>query len=536
VDFGLVSSLRSAMTLTTHGTEYFRDPEMVRLALRGVKVHEVDGTRFDIYGVGAVLYSVIEDSFPAHGELSQVTKRCPETIKWIIRRAMANYDKRYDSAALMLADLNAVLSAPDPFAMRPVDLPSMSALGDDSSIGDGSVRQSESRLSAIGGSGGAAGAATATWAGSVGAAAARAMGGAASPVREAPKIHVTNWWSGEALREAPAQASVRVAASPVAAPVVQPMSPSRWIDPRATAAFRGRTAPEIRAAASARRAAFQAGRRGGGTPAGLNWGLGVAVFVVLGGLGTLVVESLKQSKDSAESADFVSHVDGLAPMETEAGEALARAIASTEAAIEDAAVRAEVALENAQATIEASAGGLPAIVVSAAAKPSAGPESPFAGTRVLIVSDVLAPRTPEAEEMISRIESALRSQGYVVSGNLLPLPAATLTTEAAADRAAVDAENELLASVRMSLGQVPTDSAEAKTKIQAWMAAQRNRGGQTADIVLWISPPASKDVLSPRVVVFASDQLGSQEENQRVARAASRVRSMVKALVNEQGR
>src|SRR5262245_40972281 len=50
VDFGLVSSLRSAMTLTTHGTEYFRDPEMVRLALRGVKVHEVDGTKFDIYG------------------------------------------------------------------------------------------------------------------------------------------------------------------------------------------------------------------------------------------------------------------------------------------------------------------------------------------------------------------------------------------------------------------------------------------------------------------------------------------------------
>ncbi len=543
VDFGLVSSLRSAMTLTTHGTEYFRDPEMVRLALRGVKVHEVDGTRFDIYGVGAVLYSVIEDSFPAHGELSQVTKRCPETIKWIIRRAMANYDKRYDSAALMLADLNAVLSAPDPFAMRPVDLPSMSALGDDSSIGDGPVRQNESRFSAIGGSVGAAGAAAATWAGSVGAAAARAMGGVASPVREAPKIRVTNWWSGEALREAPAQASVRVAASPVAAPVVQPMSPSRWIDPRATAAFRGRTAPEIRAAASARRAAFQAGRRGGGTPAGLNWGLGVAVFVVLGGLGTLVVESLKQSKDSAESADFVSHVDVPVPMETEAGEALARAIASTEAAIEDAAVRAEVALEDAQATLQATEGGIPAIVVSAAEKPSvqratviAGSEASSAGTRVLIVSDVLAPRTPVAEEMISRLESALRSQGYAISGNLLPLPAATLTTESAADRAAVDAENELLASVRMSLGQVPTDSAEAKTKIQEWMAAQKSRGGQTADIVLWISPPASKDVLSPRVVVFASDQLGSQEENRRVARAASRMRSMVKALVNEQGR
>src|SRR5690606_11538154 len=30
VDLGLVTPLRSAMTLTTHGTEYFRDPEMVR--------------------------------------------------------------------------------------------------------------------------------------------------------------------------------------------------------------------------------------------------------------------------------------------------------------------------------------------------------------------------------------------------------------------------------------------------------------------------------------------------------------------------
>lgn len=48
VDFGLVTPLRSGMTLTTHGTEYFRDPEMVRLALRGVKVHQVDGAKFDI--------------------------------------------------------------------------------------------------------------------------------------------------------------------------------------------------------------------------------------------------------------------------------------------------------------------------------------------------------------------------------------------------------------------------------------------------------------------------------------------------------
>ncbi|MEL7473686.1 MAG: hypothetical protein AAGK04_10250 [Planctomycetota bacterium] len=74
VDFGLVTPLRSAMTLTTHGTEYFRDPELVRMALKGAKVHEVDGARFDIYAAGAVLYSLIENSFPAHGGLILLTK------------------------------------------------------------------------------------------------------------------------------------------------------------------------------------------------------------------------------------------------------------------------------------------------------------------------------------------------------------------------------------------------------------------------------------------------------------------------------
>ncbi|HEX2838315.1 MAG TPA: hypothetical protein VHN77_09340 [Phycisphaerales bacterium] len=125
VDFGLVSSLRSAMTLTTHGTEYYRDPEMVRRALRGVKVHEVDGVRFDVYAAGAVLFSVIEDSFPAQGVLSPIRKRCPGAVGWIIRRAMADYDQRYESAQEMLTDLERVLAAEDMFGVRPADLPSM---------------------------------------------------------------------------------------------------------------------------------------------------------------------------------------------------------------------------------------------------------------------------------------------------------------------------------------------------------------------------------------------------------------------------
>ncbi|MCE7969663.1 MAG: hypothetical protein DYG94_13100, partial [Leptolyngbya sp. PLA3] len=129
VDFGLVTPLRSAMTLTTHGTEYFRDPELVRQALRGAKVHQIDGTKFDIYAAGAVLFSVIENSFPAHGGLSQITSRCPEAVRWIVRRAMTDYDKRYATAAEMLTDLETVLSAPDLFEVRPADLPSVARQG-----------------------------------------------------------------------------------------------------------------------------------------------------------------------------------------------------------------------------------------------------------------------------------------------------------------------------------------------------------------------------------------------------------------------
>jgi len=130
VDLGLITPLASAMTLTTHGTEYFRDPEMVKLALKGVKVHEVDGVKFDVYGAGAVLYSMVENSFPVHGSLSQISRRCPEALRWIVRRAMADMANRYGSAREMLADLRVVQSADDPFRVRPAELPSLAGAPD----------------------------------------------------------------------------------------------------------------------------------------------------------------------------------------------------------------------------------------------------------------------------------------------------------------------------------------------------------------------------------------------------------------------
>ncbi|MFT7662976.1 MAG: serine/threonine protein kinase [Planctomycetota bacterium] len=130
VDFGLVTPLQSAMTLTTHGTEYFRDPEMVRLAMRGVKVHEVDGVKFDLYSMGAMLFSMIENSFPAHGNLSQISKQCPEALRWVVRRSMADTKSRYASSREMLADVATILESGDPFEVTPADLPSFNGQSD----------------------------------------------------------------------------------------------------------------------------------------------------------------------------------------------------------------------------------------------------------------------------------------------------------------------------------------------------------------------------------------------------------------------
>ena len=125
VDLGLVTPLASAMTLTTHGTEYFRDSELVRQAIRGVKVHQVDGSKFDVYSAGAVLYFMLENTFPPHGGLSGFNKDSPEGVRWIVRRAMSDYDKRYASAEDMLADVETILHSKDISSVRPADLPSM---------------------------------------------------------------------------------------------------------------------------------------------------------------------------------------------------------------------------------------------------------------------------------------------------------------------------------------------------------------------------------------------------------------------------
>jgi serine/threonine protein kinase len=124
VDLGLVTPLASAMTLTTHGTEYYRDPELVRLAMKGVKVHQVDGAKFDIYGSGAVLYTLLENSFPAHGSLSRFNLPSPKALQFVVRKAMADMDSRYEAASHMAQDLEFLLASEDLWSVQPAQLPS----------------------------------------------------------------------------------------------------------------------------------------------------------------------------------------------------------------------------------------------------------------------------------------------------------------------------------------------------------------------------------------------------------------------------
>ncbi len=273
VDFGLLTPIRSAMTLTTHGTEYFRDPEMVRMALRGVKVHQVDGAKFDVYAAGAVLYAVVENSFPAHGALSQITRRCPDAVRWIVRRAMADYDKRYPTALAMLEDVRYVAAAADPFAVRPAELPSMRGVEGDAQH---AVYREEDEL---------------VFAGAVAAShalRARPDGspGFAPPPpqppqrRSRPRLRVTNWWSGEYVVSP--DEPVRAAGTPRPGPAQRPARPRVQRAPAQQQLASARARVEAARTRAARRIGGRAAAAG---PArfnnGVNPGVAVALFLFL---------------------------------------------------------------------------------------------------------------------------------------------------------------------------------------------------------------------------------------------------------------
>ncbi len=526
VDFGLVSSLRSAMTLTTHGTEYFRDPEMVRLALKGVKVHEVDGTKFDIYAAGAVLYSMIEDSFPAHGVLSRVSRRCPEAVKWVIRRAMTEYDKRYASADAMLADLQYIAGSADPFMVMPVDLPSMRG---QSGASVPPPLPDAVYANAMAG-GGAYGARQA----------------AATPdVAGTPRIRLTNWWSGAARVEgreavaagaagAPAwtvlaqnavrgaQESVKAAAaglginvanvderptSEAATPPPLPrMAPGT---PRPTAREQLQRAKER---IQARRDRANSRLSGVRMPTrhfspGMGGGVAVALFVFLGaclGVGALLFTTV-QSKNTptvfvASGGDPGAMIEGA--MEGLLDGAVAPPSAEEITSVVDEAL-AQVPLRG--RTSAHSVHPAPA-APEAPVPPSTTVRDPLTGT-VLLLSDLKPPLTDENAKKLRGLTSRLGKLGLKVIGD--------------ADRdgyVADESDIEAMAGARLALGAAPLDSQDAAERVRAWLA----KNERPVDAIVWLCPNATDAAGSPTVAIFGKGE-GTLAEPKRFERVRASV-------------
>lgn len=505
VDFGLVSSLRSAMTLTTHGTEYFRDPELVRRALRGVKVHEVDGTRFDLYAAGAVLYAVIEDSFPAHGVLSQFSKRCPDAVKWIVRRAMTDYDKRYTSAHAMLADLQFVALAADPFDVKPFSLPSVVA-----------GASPDDQVTFEPGSNPAAAAAASAFPPPLPNVtpqhAYHAPHGPAAP-RRAPSIRVTNWWSGQVAVDSStlnannpieqsalpvsdavatakqmaeqavlaAQAGMtsisqtfsarsprtpKASTTPQDSPPPLPHHRRQLVDPslRKPAAQQLESA-RLRSAAALLRINSRSKARNADSNAfrtGLRGGVTLSVCILVGLLiGGAITIYATLSQPTLPSPFVVTYSDAAPP--THAGPALDESAAFEE---DTTAVSRLTSL----APTPPPPPSTPALPVS----PTRGIAS--SPCTVLIISDLQQPWSPAAAASISTMLATLEGLNIQIRGENPTLAQTQPRSEADVD---------LAASLRFAIGQTPPTSSSFAQRIQAWLAAQPKG---TPPLVLWISP------------------------------------------------
>ncbi len=460
VDFGLVTPLRSAMTLTTHGTEYFRDPEMVRLALKGVKVHEVDGTRFDIYGAGAVLYSLFEDGFPAHGVLSPITKPCPESVRWIVRRAMADYDKRYPTAAAMLEDIEAVLAAKDPFAVKPAHLPSMAH-------GGGVALPAMGEMGAT-----LAGVMAAPVA--LGASVLGAMPPAfASPVPGVPpsgpaKVRITNWWSGKGAVEAGAMgAGFAPAAHRVGAPARPEPAPKATarvpVSERAPASEQLARARERIAARRERAKTRIAGRRQVTRAYKSGGGAGVAMaLVAFAGLAAGGVFVGMRVREQRQAEEF-----------------FARQAASDAAAAARRAMSRVVVPESMADAVDRGTKDLSAV------------ESIHYSA--LILNDALPPWSDAfANECTTAIEH-MAKLGCRVRGGI---PPALLDRWPSPDS---EEDKELMASLRASLGAQPLDTPEAAAAIGAWLSDYSR-----VSVLIWITRDDADD--RPVFHLFANER------------------------------
>lgn len=512
VDFGLVTPLRSAMTLTTHGTEYFRDPEMVRLALKGVKVDQVDGAKFDLYAAGAVLFSVIENSFPAHGGLSQISKRCPDALRWIVRRAMTDYDKRYSSAAAMLEDLECVRRASDPFALKPIDLPSMRGadapahadlpVGAPLSVPDDAPIRRTPEPVAVGDGSGEFQAQPVMFKGA-GSPLPPPQGApaGAEQVRRRPRLRVDRWWTGGYVAEgdvpaAPGNANgaggrgtgffVGVGSVPQT-----PAAPWARRAPGVSASEQVKQA-QARVRAARDRARLRMSQRRHAAPGdfrSMNVGIGVAVFLFLAvcvalamSLFTLKPRTVRLvTNDGNGNGPIVAFASGELPDDL-------LAEASPGAISKSPTVR----------THSTHARGPREIIGGRFAGPiSPGAAAAVSGEKALVISDI-QPATPTIISAVDRLKTA----GFSLLGNY---PGSPASGEALKQQIALEAEAK---QVR-GLGSLESD--DVSRELSRWLAGHKDLG-----MLVWFAKAGEDGSLHYFVVTPALDH-GANDSARRAA-------------------
>lgn len=442
VDFGLVTPLRSSMTLTTHGTEYFRDPELVRQALRGVKVHQIDGSKFDIYAAGAVLYSVIENSFPAHGGLSQLSKRCPDALRWVVRRAMTDYDRRYATAGEMLADLRVIQNAADPFRLKPVDLPSVG--GKAAGFQPDPVPEPfdpgmhEPRRAPI--------PPVAPVPPAPPAPPGPFQPDAPVPPAGRPRLSVSDWWTGRySVMGAPARPAKGARPAPVGRPVSRPVASARGLVPVESRKPARDQVRDARSRARQRRHAAGeriAARRSGSAHRSYSNTPGAAV-IFAGFLGLAVV--------------FALGLVGYSVLRPGAAPSVS---ASPIVTVEDGQARVVVS-QNGVAVSPPPPPAQPSV-------PALPVDLPEVSASLVVVSDLSLPMDAETGEKIRHGLDLLEQRGVELMGDLVGTDAA--------------GSIELVASLRRDRGRVPFDSEELPVRARVWLE------GRGVDGVLLIAP------------------------------------------------